>query len=161
MKGLAVLVLRYTQPERQRDFRVPLNVRIGLGRITLVPISIAVVNLLTKHDATVLRNCFLAGLFAISRPRSASFTSAVPTIRSLISSTWRRPMTSARKPWKSDPGVFSPRCETTIRSTTSLQCFARTDPQRQDGQAEGKEEELLQRLRQHLADIQPRRVPHL
>jgi amino acid transporter len=53
MKGLAVLVLRYTQPERQRDFRVPLNVRIGLGRITLVPISIAVVNLLTKHDATV------------------------------------------------------------------------------------------------------------
>jgi hypothetical protein len=61
-------------------------------------------------------------LFAISRPRSASFTNTVPTTRSLIGSTWRRPMNSARKPWKSDPGVFSPRCQTTIRSTTPLQC---------------------------------------
>ena len=46
MKGLAVLVLRYTEPEQQREFRVPMNLRIGgvelpigLGLITLVLIS--------------------------------------------------------------------------------------------------------------------------
>ncbi len=72
MKGLAVLVLRYTQPEQQREFRVPLNLRIGgvelpigLGIITLVLIGIALVNLLTKPDATVSGIAFSLVLFAI------------------------------------------------------------------------------------------------
>jgi hypothetical protein len=72
MKGLAVLVLRYTEPEQQREFRVPMNLRIGgvelpigLGLITLLLIGIAVVNLLTKPDATVSGIAFSLVLFAV------------------------------------------------------------------------------------------------
>lgn len=59
LNGLAVLVLRYTQPEG-REFKVPLNVRIGgkevplgVGIITLVLLSIALINLFTKPEATI------------------------------------------------------------------------------------------------------------
>jgi amino acid transporter len=72
MKGLAVLVLRYTEPEQQREFRVPLNFRIGalelplgLGLITLVLIAIAVVNLFTKPDATISGIVFSLVLFSV------------------------------------------------------------------------------------------------
>jgi amino acid transporter len=72
MKGLAVLVLRYTEPEQQREFRVPLNPRIGgieipigLGLITLLLATIAVVNLFTKPDATVAGITFSLVLFGI------------------------------------------------------------------------------------------------
>jgi len=72
MKGLAVLVLRYTEPEQQREFRVPLNLSIGglelpigLGLITLVLIGIAVVNLLTKPGATVSGVVFSLALFCV------------------------------------------------------------------------------------------------
>src|SRR5208337_5370539 len=58
MKGLAVLVLRYTHPG-DREYRVPLNFRIfglelpvGLSLITLTLLGIAVVNLFTKPEAT-------------------------------------------------------------------------------------------------------------
>lgn len=59
LNGLAVLVLRYTQPEG-REYKVPLNLRIGgkeiplgVAIITLVLLSIALVNLFTKPEATI------------------------------------------------------------------------------------------------------------
>src|SRR5205823_603375 len=58
-KGLAVLVLRYKH-RGAREFRVPLNFRIGhveipvgLGLITLVLIALCIVNLLTKQAVTI------------------------------------------------------------------------------------------------------------
>ncbi|HEV2177894.1 MAG TPA: APC family permease [Terriglobia bacterium] len=72
MKGLAVLVLRYTEPENQRLFRVPGNPKlfgiefpIGLGLITLVLFGIAIVNLFTKPDATISGLAFSGALFAV------------------------------------------------------------------------------------------------
>ncbi|HWW51816.1 MAG TPA: amino acid permease [Verrucomicrobiae bacterium] len=69
LKGIAVLVLRYTHPQ-DREFRVPLNLRIagkeiplGLGLITLMLLAIAVVNLFTKPAATVSGVIFSALLF--------------------------------------------------------------------------------------------------
>src|SRR6185437_15865389 len=59
LNGVAVLVLRYTQPEG-REFKVPLNFRIGgteipmgVAIITLVLLSIALINLFTKPEATI------------------------------------------------------------------------------------------------------------
>ena len=71
MKGIAVLVLRYTHPQ-DREYRVPMNpvifgveIPIGLGVITLVLLAIAVVNLFTKPDATVAGLAFSALLFTV------------------------------------------------------------------------------------------------
>jgi amino acid transporter len=59
MKGLAVLVLRFTEPG-PRKFRVPLNLKIGrlelpigLSLITLGLFATAIVNLFTKQIATI------------------------------------------------------------------------------------------------------------
>jgi amino acid transporter/nucleotide-binding universal stress UspA family protein len=71
LNGTAVLVLRYTQPQA-REFKVPLNFRIGntelpvgVALITLVLLSIAVVNLFTKPAATISGVAFSAVLFAV------------------------------------------------------------------------------------------------
>jgi amino acid transporter len=71
MKGMAVLVLRYTHPG-DREYRVPLNFRIfgvevplGLGLITLILLGIAVVNLFTKVDATKAGVTFSVILFIV------------------------------------------------------------------------------------------------
>jgi amino acid transporter/nucleotide-binding universal stress UspA family protein len=71
LNGTAVLVLRYTQPEK-REFKVPLNFHIGkteiplgVALITLVLLSIAVVNLFTKPAATISGVAFSAVLFAV------------------------------------------------------------------------------------------------
>jgi amino acid transporter len=71
MKGIAVLVLRYTHPQ-DREYRVPLNpvifgkeIPIGLGIITLVLFSIAVINLFTKPQATIAGLTFSALLFTV------------------------------------------------------------------------------------------------
>jgi amino acid transporter len=71
MKGIAVLVLRYTHPQ-DREYRVPLNITIagveiplGLGLITLILLGIAVVNLFTKPDATVAGVIFSVVLFTV------------------------------------------------------------------------------------------------
>jgi nucleotide-binding universal stress UspA family protein len=71
LNGTAVLVLRYTQPQA-REFKVPLNFRIGntelpvgVALITLVLLSIAVVNLFTKPAATISGVAFSAALFAV------------------------------------------------------------------------------------------------
>ena len=72
MKGLAVLVLRFTEMKRAREFRVPLNVPVGrteipvgLGLITLVLFGIAIINLFTKPDATIAGVTFSGALFGI------------------------------------------------------------------------------------------------
>jgi amino acid transporter len=69
LKGIAVLVLRYTHPQ-DREFRVPLNLQVagkeiplGLGLITLMLLAIAVVNLFTKPAATVSGVIFSGLLF--------------------------------------------------------------------------------------------------
>jgi amino acid transporter len=71
MKGIAVLVLRYTHPQ-DREYRVPLNpiifgkeIPIGLGIITLVLLAIAVINLFTKPQATIAGLTFSFLLFTV------------------------------------------------------------------------------------------------
>jgi hypothetical protein len=71
MKGIAVLVLRYTHPQ-DREYRVPLNpvifgveIPLGLGLITLVLLAIAIVNLFTKPEATIAGLTFSVLLFAV------------------------------------------------------------------------------------------------
>jgi amino acid transporter len=71
MKGIAVLVLRYTHPQ-DREYRVPLNpvifgreIPIGLGLITLILLAIAVINLFTKPDATIAGLIFSILLFTV------------------------------------------------------------------------------------------------
>ncbi len=71
MKGLAVLVLRYTEAG-PREFRVPMNIKLGpleiplgLGLITLTLFATAVVNLFTKQVATVTGVLFTLVFFGI------------------------------------------------------------------------------------------------
>jgi amino acid transporter len=71
MKGLAVLVLRYTHPG-DREYRVPFNFKIfgveipvGLSLITLMLLGIAVVNLFTKKQATIAGISFSVVLFVV------------------------------------------------------------------------------------------------
>jgi len=71
MKGLAVLVLRYTEPGK-REYRVPLNFHIagveiplGLALITLTLIALCVVNLFTKQVATISGIAFTLAFFAV------------------------------------------------------------------------------------------------
>ncbi|HKO06058.1 MAG TPA: APC family permease [Candidatus Acidoferrales bacterium] len=75
MKALAVLVLRFTHPG-DREYRVPLNLRIGskeiplgLAMIATVLAAIAITNLLTKQVATISGLIFTLvffGLFTFS-----------------------------------------------------------------------------------------------
>jgi len=69
LNGVAVFVLRYTQPQK-REFKVPLNLRIagreiplGVSLITMILLSIAVVNLFTKPAATISGILFSGLLF--------------------------------------------------------------------------------------------------
>jgi amino acid transporter len=71
MKGLAVLVLRYKH-RGAREFRVPLNFRIGnvevpvgLGMITLTLIALCVINLVTKQVATISGILFTVVFFTV------------------------------------------------------------------------------------------------
>ena len=71
MKGLAVLVLRYTEPGH-RDFRVPFNLKIGnteipigLGLITLTLLAICTINIFTKQVATISGVGFTIIFFAV------------------------------------------------------------------------------------------------
>jgi amino acid transporter len=70
MKGLAVLVLRFKQPGA-RDWRVPLNFRIGrieypvgLALITLALLGLATINIFTKKVATISGMSFTVAFFA-------------------------------------------------------------------------------------------------
>ncbi len=70
-KALAVLVLRYTEPEN-REWKVPGNfhvagreVPVGLVLIALVLFATAVVNLFTKQDATIAGVAFSVVFFGV------------------------------------------------------------------------------------------------
>ena len=70
-KSLAVLVLRFTEPEN-REWKVPGNIHIGkveipigLGLISLLLFATAVVNLFTKQLATISGVAFSAVLFTV------------------------------------------------------------------------------------------------
>ena len=70
--AVSVLVLRYKRPDAPRDWRVPLNVRIGKTEVPLGLIGIAavlfacaVVNLLTKEIATISGVLFTGAFFAM------------------------------------------------------------------------------------------------
>ncbi|MGB9458486.1 MAG: APC family permease [Bryobacteraceae bacterium] len=71
MKALSVLVLRYKQPEN-RDWKVPLNFRIGkteiplgLTAITVALFALAIINVLTKKVATISGISFTIVFFII------------------------------------------------------------------------------------------------
>src|SRR5579862_3040489 len=71
MKSLAVLVLRFTEPGH-REWKVPGNLHIGkvevpfgLMVISAVLLTTAVVNVFTKHEATIAGIIFSAVFFAI------------------------------------------------------------------------------------------------
>jgi amino acid transporter len=71
MKGLSVLVLRYTHPHG-REWKVPLNFRfrnteipVGLGLITTVLFALAITNLFTKKTATIWGFGFTVGIFIV------------------------------------------------------------------------------------------------
>jgi amino acid transporter len=71
LKGLAVLVLRYKKPGK-REFRVPLNLKlgnveipVGLGLITVVLFALCVINLFTKEVATLSGVAFTIIFFAV------------------------------------------------------------------------------------------------
>src|SRR6266702_4471499 len=71
LKGLAVLVLRYKQPGK-REFRVPLNLKLGtieiplgLGLITVILFALCVINLFTKQVATLSGVAFTIIFFGV------------------------------------------------------------------------------------------------
>jgi amino acid transporter len=71
LKGLAVLVLRYKQPGK-REFRVPLNLKlgnaeipIGLGSITAILFALCFINLFTKEVATLSGIAFTVIFFVV------------------------------------------------------------------------------------------------
>jgi hypothetical protein len=80
-KALAMLVLRFTEPDAPREWRVPPNIRvgrvelpIGLGLITLVLFVVAILNLFTKQTATISGVAFtllLYGVFVASERATA------------------------------------------------------------------------------------------
>ena len=69
MKALAVVVLRFTEPEVER-WKVPLNIRvrgvdvpIGLAMITVLLFLLAGINVLTKTKATIAGTLFTLAFF--------------------------------------------------------------------------------------------------
>src|SRR5262249_516696 len=71
-KALAMFVLRYKEPDAPREWRVPMNVRlggrelpVGLGLIALVLFSVATINLFTKVTATISGVGFTLLLFRL------------------------------------------------------------------------------------------------
>jgi amino acid transporter len=71
-KSLAVLVLRFTEANVKREWKVPGNfhvagteIPVGLGVITVVLFAVAIVNLFTKPDATVAGVGFSLVFFGI------------------------------------------------------------------------------------------------
>src|SRR6266496_4028386 len=71
LKGLAVLVLRYKKPGK-REFRVPLNLKLGkveiplgLGLITVILFALCIINLFTKEVATLSGVAFTIIFFGV------------------------------------------------------------------------------------------------
>jgi amino acid transporter len=71
-KSLAMLLLRYKEPDAPREWRVPLNIRIagrevpiGLAVITAMLFSAAIINLFTKQMATISGVAFTLLLYSV------------------------------------------------------------------------------------------------
>jgi len=71
-KALAMFVLRYKEPEVAREWKVPLNptiggreLPVGLGLITIVLFSAAVINIFTKQTATISGIAFTLLLYGV------------------------------------------------------------------------------------------------
>jgi amino acid transporter len=71
LKGLAVLVLRFTEPG-PREWRVPLNLKlgkvelpVGLAATTLALFSVALINLFTKRVATISGATFTVAIYVL------------------------------------------------------------------------------------------------
>jgi amino acid transporter len=94
LKGLAVLVLRFTEPGR-REWRVPINLKvgslelpIGLAAITLGLLSVAIINLATKQVATISGLAFASCSASVSCSRNGQPRSdAPPPMRTLSTSS--------------------------------------------------------------------------
>jgi amino acid transporter len=70
--AVSVLILRYKRPDAPRDWRVPLNIRVGgvevpvgLIGIAAVLFTCAIVNLFTKEIATISGLLFTGGFFVM------------------------------------------------------------------------------------------------
>jgi hypothetical protein len=85
-KSLAMLVLRFTEPDAPREWRVPMNIRmggreipVGLGLISCVLFAAALINLFTKQTATIAGMLFtlvLYGVFVTSERMTAKRNAA-------------------------------------------------------------------------------------
>src|SRR5262249_4926020 len=71
-KALAMFVLRYTEANVEREWKVPLNPKVfgrelpvGLGLITLVLFAGAIINLFTKQTATISGVAFTLLLYVV------------------------------------------------------------------------------------------------
>ncbi|HZR24981.1 MAG TPA: APC family permease [Vicinamibacterales bacterium] len=71
-KSLAMFVLRYKEPDAPREWKVPLNPKIGgrelpvgLGLITLVLFAAAIINIFTKQTATISGIAFTLLLYSV------------------------------------------------------------------------------------------------
>jgi amino acid transporter len=71
-KSLAMFVLRFKEPDVPREWRVPMNVRIGgreipigLGLISIVLFAAAAINLFTKQTATISGIAFTLLLYGV------------------------------------------------------------------------------------------------
>jgi hypothetical protein len=71
-KSLAMFVLRFSEPDAPREWRVPLNITVrgreipvGLGLISLVLFAAAAINLFTKQTATISGIAFTLLLYTL------------------------------------------------------------------------------------------------
>ena len=109
--SLAVLVLRYTLPEK-REWKVPGNIHIrgvevpiGLGIISLILFSTALVNLFTKEMATIAGVSFSLVFFVVLTvsERAVAQQHASGRVRAWSSSTLPPTPSSALRRWKCVP----------------------------------------------------------
>ena len=139
-----MVVLRFKEPGG-REFKVPLNIRVGrfevplgIGLIFLVLFFAAVVNFLTKEVATIGGVIFTAALFLAlhglrAHPRAPHREGAPITTSTSSSSTRRR----AEEVSPAALGLTKPyRKLVAIRSPQNLfmleKCLAETDPDTTD-----------------------------
>jgi len=109
MQGLAVLVLRFKMPKVQQ-WKVPLNFRVagreipvGLGIITLILFTLAIINLFTKEVATIWGFGFTISIFVIfqlseryNRKRAAGKRSDIEKFRLVTQENVSQESISAR-----------------------------------------------------------------
>jgi amino acid transporter len=130
MKGLAVLVLRYKEPGN-REYRVPLNFRIGnaeipvgLALITLTLIALCTINLFTKEVATISGVAFTIIFFTVFEISEA--------------------VTRKRATAHAELDQFN---------------LEAGDERLKHDLSDSEREEVLRGLREHLGEIKNRRVP--